>query len=236
MRASSRDHDRGPYTRGVPVTVADPDRATLLDLVLVDRDAYWRVFSLDYQAEQFEVFHRSRITRWTHYAGTQTIVGGLLLASAGRKVGPLPADLLLAAGLAGWYVRMDARVGLAAGAQVAALTALARATARRGVGSRPALVALLAAAAAQNVSHAAEPVPPVLTGGGFEPFGVFWERASALERARVVALNAFYLPLEVVSAPRLFPVHVLRLLQRAGWRRDWADDLRSRADAILAGA
>lgn len=217
------------------VAAADPDRASLLDLVLVDRDAYWRVFSLDYQAEQFEVFHRSRITRWTHYAGTQAIVGGLLLAGVGRRVGPFPADLLLAAALSGWYLRMDARVGLAAGAEVSALAALARIAARRGVSGRRALTAVLVAAAAQNLSHAAEPVPPVLTGRGFEPFPVFWERAGGAERGRIIALNACYLPLEVVSAPRLFPVHVLRLLQRAGWRRDWAEDLRSRADAILAG-
>jgi hypothetical protein len=38
-------------------------RPNFLDLELVERDVYWRVLSRDYQAEQFEVFHRSLVTR-----------------------------------------------------------------------------------------------------------------------------------------------------------------------------
>jgi len=68
-------------------------RPSFLDLVLVDRDVYWRVLSLDYQAEQFEVFHRSLVTRWTHYVGTQLIVGGFLLATLGFHVGAVSLSL-----------------------------------------------------------------------------------------------------------------------------------------------
>lgn len=211
-------------------------RPGFLDLVLVDRDVYWRVFSLDYQAEQFEVFHRSRITRWTHYIGTQVIVSGFLLACAGRDVAGLPAIALLALALVCWYVRLDGVVGLAAGAQVGVLTVIAEVLSRNGWGLRDAVVALIVAATAQNLSHAVEPVPPVLTGRGFEPFAVFWSKATTWQRVRVIALNVFYLPLELVSAPRLFPVHVLQLLHRAGWRQSWAQAIRARADAILAAA
>lgn len=211
-------------------------RPTFVDLVLVDRDVYWRVFSLDYQAEQFEVFHRSRVTRWTHYAGTQVIVGAFLLACAGRSVGPVPAHVLLAAVLVALYLRLNGVVGLVAGMQVAVLTVGAEVLSRNGVGLREAVAALLVAATAQNLSHAVEPVPPVLTGRGFEPFAVFWAHATTAQRARVIALNVFYLPLELVSAPRLFPVHVLQLLHHAGWRREWAQSVRERATAILAAA
>ena len=215
---------------------AAPGRPRFLDLVLVDRDVYWRVLSLDYQVEQFEVFHRSRLTRWTHYAGTQVIVGAFLLAGTGRSVGPVPVMLLLAAALTAWYLSMDVVTGAVAGVQVAALSGVAGLLSGAGLGLREAVWALVAAAAAQNLSHSVEPVPPVLTGRGFEPFPLFWARATTWERVRVVALNVFYLPLELVSAPRLFPVHVVQALYRAGWRRAWADDVRARAGAILAAA
>lgn len=228
-------HDHRPYSDPMATSPGRP-RPAFLDLVLVDRDVYWRVLSLDYQVEQFEVFHRSRLTRWTHYAGTQVIVGAFLLACAGRSVGPVPAILLLAVALTAWYLSMDVMTGAVAGLQVAVLSGVAVLLAQAGSGLREALWALGIAAAAQNLSHSIEPVPPVLTGRGFEPFAVFWGRATTRERVRVIALNVFYLPLELVSAPRLFPVHVVQALYRAGWRRDWADDVRARATAILAAA
>ena len=225
----------GPTVIGMAASQGRP-RPSFLDLVLVDRHVYWRVLSLDYQVEQFEVFHRSRVTRWTHYVGTQVIVGAFLLACAGRSVGPVPAMLLLAVGLVAWYLALDVVTGAVAGVQVGVLSGLALLLSGAGAGLREAVWALVVAAAAQNVSHAVEPVPPVLTGRGFEPFAVFWARATTRERVRVIALNVFYLPLELVSAPRLFPVHVLQALYRAGWRRDQAEDVRARASAILAAA
>lgn len=73
-----------------------------------------------------------------------------------------------------------------------------------------------------------------MTGRGFETFAQYWARATTLHRLRLLALNFFYLPLELVSAPRLFAVHVLRALQSFGWRKAWAADVAARADAILA--
>lgn len=70
-------------------------RNTLVDLVLIEPGVYWRVFSLDYQAEQFEVFHRSALTRWTHDVGTHLILGALLLLTMGRHLGPIPLGLLV---------------------------------------------------------------------------------------------------------------------------------------------
>ena len=209
---------------------------SLVDLVLVEPAVYWRVFSLDYQAEQFEVFHRSAVTRWTHYVGTPIIVWAFLLLTMGIRIGPLPVAVLLAVALGAWYVRLDAVVGLVADAEVVVLLALAWLASGRGLGVTTAVLVLVVAAAAQNVSHSVEPVPPVLTGRGFEPFPVYWAHASTPHRVRLLMLNFLYLPLELVSAPRLFPVHVMRAMHRLGWRPDQADDVRARATTILGTA
>lgn len=186
---------------------------TLLQLVLIAPSVYVRVFDLDHQAEQFEVFHQRPLTRVAHYAGTVGILFAFFVLAASTPW-PAAAVALLGVSLAAWYVAMNRVVGLVAGV----------------------VVALVALAAAQNLSHSVEPVPPTLTGRGFEPFAVYWGRASGGERLRLLALNTVYLPLELVSAPRLFAVHVLRALQRLGWRRDWAADVVVRAERILRGA
>jgi hypothetical protein len=188
------------------------DQPSFVELVLVEPAVYWRVFSLDYQTEQFEVFHRHPLTRRTHYVGTQLIVWALLLLTFGYRIGPLPIALVLATVLIAWYVRMDRVVGLVAGLQVVLLTVLAWLASSAGLTPFDAAVVLLVAAAAQNISHSVEPVPPVLTGRGFEPFLVYWSQASPWHRVRLLLLNLFYLPLELVSAPRLFPVHVMRAM------------------------
>ncbi len=223
-----RDAVAGLTSRG-----AEPSFA---ELVLVEPDVYRRVLSLDYQAEQFEVFHRSRITRWTHYLGTQVIVWAFLLLTAGLHLGPVPVSVVLAVALIGWYLMLDAVVGFVAGADVLVLLLLSQRAADAGWTALDAVVVLLVAAAAQNISHSVEPVPPVLTGRGFEPFPVYWSQASGYARVRLLLLNVFYLPLELVSAPRLFPVHVMRAMHRLGWRPDQAADVRARADAILGTA
>jgi len=212
------------------------DDPSFVDLVLVERDVYWRVLSLDYQAEQFAVFHRSRLTRWTHYVGTQVIVWGFLLLTMQWRVGPVPVVAVVAVGLIAWYVRLDRVVGLVAGIDVLVFLLLAAYASAHGLGPWSAVVVLLVAAAAQNVSHSVEPVPPVLTGRGFETFAVYWAHASAWHRVRLLLLNLLYLPLELVSAPRLFPVHVMRAMQRFGWRPEQAADVEARAVAILATA
>jgi len=209
--------------------------ATLLELVLIEPGVYRRVLALDYQAEQFEVFHRRGLTRWVHYLGTPLILWALLLLTAGHRLGPFPGPLVAAAALAAWYLRLDLRVGLAASLEVGLLALLASLAADQGLTAAHALAVLAVAAAAQNLSHSVEPVPPVLTGRGFEGFPAYWARASGAHRVRLLALNLCYLPLEVVSAPRLFPVHVLRALHRLGWRPGWAEDVRTRAAAILEG-
>jgi hypothetical protein len=126
-------------------------------------------------------------------------------------------------------------VGLVAGLQVAVLTGVALLASELGATTWHALALLAVVAAAQNVSHSVEPVPPALTGRGFESFPLYWSRASGAQRVRLLSLNALYLPLELVSAPRLFAVHIMRAMQRLGWRRAWAAELRARADVILGG-
>jgi hypothetical protein len=219
--------------RPSPTPTSEP---SFLELVLVERDVYWRVLSLDYQAEQFEVFHRSALTRWTHYVGTHLIVWAFLLLTIRANIGPVPVAVLLAIALIAWYVRLDRVVGVVAGFDVVVLLGLAAFASSRGLTPLTAVAVLVVVAAAQNVSHAVEPVPPVLTGRGFEPFPVFWSQASAWHRVRVLLLNVFYLPLELVSAPRLFPVHAMRAMHKLGWRPEQAAEVESRALAILGAA
>ena len=221
----------------MPTTAPRPSRdATFVELTLIEPGVYWRIFTLDYQAEQFEVFHRSTLTRWTHYVGTQLIVWALLLLTVGHHPGSVPAPLVAATLLCAWYLRLNLVVGLVASLQVGLLTGLAWLASGHGVSPAHAGGVLVAVAALQNVSHSVEPVPPVLTGRGFESFPVYWSKASAAHRARLLLLNAVYLPLELVSAPRLFAVHVLRALHWWGWRAAWAADVRARANIILRGA
>jgi hypothetical protein len=191
---------------------------SFVELVLVEPGVYWRIFSLDYQAEQFEDFHTRSFTRWTHYVGTQAIVWAFLLLTMGVTIGPIPVAVLVAVALVMWYLRMVRLVGLVAGLDVVFLFALAWLASNAGPGAPEALIVLVAAAAAQNVSHSVEPVPPVLTGRGFEQFAVYWSEARPWHRVRLLLLNLLYLPLELVSAPRLFPVHVMRAMHRLGWQ------------------
>ncbi|MER2563044.1 MAG: hypothetical protein ABTQ32_20120 [Myxococcaceae bacterium] len=209
-----------------------PNRPGLMTLVLIEPGVYVRVFDLDYQAEQFEVFHARWTTRWVHYLGTQLIVGAFLLLAA--QASPVAA-VALGAGLIAWYLAMHRVVGLVAALDVVALTAIA-VSLREIVGWQHAVTVLAVAALAQNLSHAVEPVPPTLTGRGFESFPVYWRQASGWHRVRLLLLNLLYAPMELVSAPRLFAVHVLRALHRLGWRREWAMAVTARASAILAGS
>ena len=219
----------------MPTNVPHPE-PTFVELVLVEPGVYWRVFDLDYQAEQFEVFHRRKLTRWTHYIGTEIIVWAFLLLTMGWHLGPVPVAVILAAALIAWYLRMNRVVGLFAGAQVLVLLAVAWWASSDGLTWIDALIVLVFAAAAQNISHSVEPVPPVLTGKGFESFPLYWSEASAWHRVRLLLLNLFYLPLELVSAPRLFPVHIMRAMHRFGWRREQALEVEARAMAILGSS
>ena len=219
----------------MPTSAPHPE-PTFVELVLVEPGVYWRVFDLDYQAEQFEVFHRRKLTRWTHYIGTEIIVWAFLLLTMGWHLGPVPVAVILAAALIAWYLRMDRIVGLVAGAQVLVLLAVAWWASSDGLTWIDALIVLVFAAAAQNISHSVEPVPPVLTGKGFESFPLYWAEASAWHRMRLLLLNLFYLPLELVSAPRLFPVHIMRAMHRFGWRREQALEVEARAMAILGSS
>lgn len=202
-----------------------------MTLVLIEPGVYVRVFDLDYQAEQFEVFHARWTTRWVHYLGTQFIVAAFLLLAA--QASPAAA-LALGAALIAWYLAMHRVVGLAAALDIVMLTAIALSL-RESVGWQPVVMVLAVAALAQNLSHAVEPVPPTLTGRGFESFPVYWRQASGWHRVRLLLLNLLYAPMELVSAPRLLAVHVLRALQRLGWKREWATAVTTRASAILAG-
>ncbi len=206
-------------------------RPGLMTLVLIEPGVYVRVFDLDYQAEQFEVFHARWTTRWVHYLGTQFIVGAFLLLAA--QVSPLAA-LVLAGALVAWYLAMHRVVGLVAALDIVALTGLALSL-RETFGWQHAVAVLAVAALAQNLSHAVEPVPPTLTGRGFESFPVYWSQASGWHRVRLLLLNLLYAPMELVSAPRLLAVHVLRAMHRLGWNRSWAHEITARASVILAG-
>jgi hypothetical protein len=144
------------------------------------------------------------------------------------------AALVIAGALGAWYLAMHRLVGLVAALDVFALAALA-VSLRPTLGWQHAVTALAVAALAQNLSHSVEPVPPTLTGRGFESFPVYWRQASGWHRVRLLLLNLAYAPLELVSAPRLLAVHVLRALQQLGWNREWASAVSARAAAILSG-
>lgn len=208
-------------------------KRSFIDLVLVEPSAYWRIFALDHQAERFAVFHRSAVTRWTHYLGTPVILWALLVLTMGIHIGPVPLAAIVVVALTAWYLKLHPMVGIVGGTLVGLLAVLASWSSVHGVTSLHAGIALFVGATALNLSHAIEPVPPVLTGRGFEPFAVYWPRASWPERARLLGLNGFYLPFEIVSAPRLFAIHVLRALHVLGWRRAQGDDVDARAAAEL---
>ncbi|MDX2009445.1 MAG: hypothetical protein SFW67_04610 [Myxococcaceae bacterium] len=215
--------------------MASTPSRSLIDLILIERGVYVRVLDLDYQAEQFEVFHTWASTRWIHYLGTQLIVGAFLVAGWNVSLGGVALAPVLMGLLGAWYVAMHRTVGLVASAQVLVLGVASFFAARAGVTATHAIVTLGLAALAQNLSHSVEPVPPMLTGRHFEPFPVFWRQAPWRERVRLLALNTLYAPLELVSAPRLFAVHVLRAMHRLGFAPGWASDVRTRAARILEG-
>lgn len=215
--------------------------------------------SLDFQTFLFEVFHQSRVARWTHYGMMPTINLALLTWAAG--IGPASASplapslaMLLAGVWIAWQVGLARSwgvgpLGAAAGAvslaqYLLATTALPALGAAVGVpAGHPGWIALAAVAAAiQAGSHGAEPLlpPRVSDGDDWVPVGD-WLRRRLREGGvlRVVGGVAFGFAAgvwnELTASPRLQMIGLLRGLVGWGWRpapvRAWFAAVRTALDA-----
>ena len=171
---------------------------TVWDYVFVSPDAYIRVFDLPYQTDVFNEYHRRTMTRLFHYIFSVVgVFGWFLLFSY------FHAGFALLCLLSLWYLRMDLRTGL-----LAVPVMILMWVGAGYVGSFNWAVAVIVGSSfLQSLSHAVEDVPPPLSRRGDQ-----WAPVKEWVKETGIFIKLLLLVwgtcLEVITAPRLFPVVV----------------------------
>jgi hypothetical protein len=198
--------------------------------------AHTRLADVAFQAEMYELFHRTPAGRIGHMIGTPTILLGvlMLISRAPGAAAPLLA-VALAFGIAAWGLVIDRLAGLVTSIATALLAVSAFVLAR-ALGPETALALVFGGCAVQTFSHAFEDVPPPLSGAAdFVPPSAWLRRARLLEVVRAASLTVgVFFWLEMWATFRILPLQVLHLLMRAGHRPELRGALDARVSAILA--
>jgi hypothetical protein len=212
---------------------------TLAERILIVPLAHVRIMDVRFQTEMYELFHRTTGARLGHLCGTPIVLFGLFMLAAQA---PWVAAIALASGLFAlvvlWAFVVDRLVGALAAAGSLALAAGAFATVRlvNNDGFVIGVAATLGGCAVQTFSHLFEDVPPPQSGTErFVPIGAWIRTIGAVEMLRSTALTflVFYW-LELWAAPRVWPLQILHLAMRAGYRPDLRGRLDDRVATILA--
>jgi len=196
-----------------------------------------RVLDDGFQREMYELFHRKAVCRIGHAVCTPVIMLGLFLlgVSAGRA--PLDASLALSLLLAAWYLASERVVGGIMVALILVLQVAARLLAGAlGPSAHAAALGLVVTGVLlQTWSHAIEDVPPPVSGAdGWVPIGTWIRRLRPARFAYVVLLSSFAPLLELWGTPRVWPLQVLHLLMRAGYRPELKERIDARVAEIVA--
>ncbi len=219
--------------------IAPKLRPSLAETILIVPAAHTRITDVAFQLEMYELFHRSLGSRLGHMLGTPAILLGAmtLMQRAPQSIGLVLAFALVAL-MALWGGFIDRAVGVATAALGGGLV-LASAAMANALGPQATTVALglvLGGTGVQTFSHMFEPVPPPQSGSGeFVPVGR-WVRAVTvreLARSFVLTFGVFYW-LELWATPRIWPVQILHLMMRAGYRPELRRRLEDRAAQIVA--
>lgn len=221
-------------------TASTSRTSSLAEQILIVPLAHTRVTDIAFQAEMYELFHRTAPGRIGHMIGTPTVLFGALtaLTFAPSAAAPVLATALVV-GVSLWGLAVDRLAGVltvvATGALAGGAFALARAV-RPEIAFAVALACVFGGCAVQTFSHMFEDVPPPTSGTeGFVPMTAWLRRIRALDalRATLLTLGVFYW-LEMWAAFRILPLQILHLLMKAGYRPELRRALDARVAAILA--
>lgn len=223
--------------------------STLLHLFMIVPTAQTKVLSLRYQAELYEAFHQDWRSQLLHVLFTIPALVGFLALLASIPIGfnvqlfpgvaaanSINLALLGVFALFTWYALFDKWVALFAlpflvGAWVLANWAVLK---WGGFAALYALALIFLCGAIQALSHIFEDVPPPLSGSdSWADKHEWWSNASFKQVATIGIMFPVYSTLELISIPRIFPLQILRLLHRFGYRKDFAEEVKKEALAML---
>jgi uncharacterized membrane protein YGL010W len=196
--------------------------------LLIVPGAHVRVGDFDFQAATYEEFHVDWRTRVLHMACTPIVLVGALVALGAVPIdialgswGEVPAcTVVLATGLAAYFVGLDAIVGVVAIPIVAGLLAASIAIGR-ALGDHALVVGALAsigAAIVQAGSHLFEPVPPPWSGSTPRPLRAVLREATPRLLLGLLALTLVSFALEWWASFRVLGLQINFVLMRAGLR------------------
>lgn len=212
----------------------------LAQSILIVPAAHSRILDMRFQIEMYELFHQTLLCRLGHMICTPLVLlGALILASRIELAGATvtPASIYVAT-LAAFAISLDRRVGAVMIPLLAALLLLAHHLgAALGARATPAAIALMVAGSVfQTLSHMADAVPPPASGApGWVPTRAWIKSSSLGQLIRVGALSATaFTLLEFWATFRIWPLQVLHLLLRLGYRPELRRTLHRRVEAIFA--
>lgn len=200
-----------------------------LEHLLIVPGAHVRLGDFEFQASTYEEFHRHGATRVLHMLCTPTVlVGALVLLNAlplGISLGDVPmhvplGGVVLAAGLAAYFVGLDALVGLVAIPVVSGLLALSIALSHV-LGDRAVLVGALmtcGGAIVQASSHLFEDVPPPWSGRAPRPLSVVLAEATPRLLLGLAVLTLVSFVLEWWASFRVLGLQLNFVVMRLGFR------------------
>jgi hypothetical protein len=210
-----------------------------LEHLLIVPGAHVRVGDFDFQAAMYEQFHQRWGCRILHALCTPLVLVGAMLA-----LGAIPLEVtgvhvpvgpvVLATGLAAYFVGLDALIGVVAIPVVAALLAASVALGHALGGHAPwvgfAMTSL--AAMVQAGSHLFEDVPPPWSGTHPRPFREVLRDATPRVLAGLAMLTLVSFVLEWWASFRVLGMQINFALMQLGLRRE----LRERLEARIASA
>ncbi len=212
-------------------------RPSLYESIFIVPQAHVAITRVDFQVEMYELFHRTPGGRLGHIVGTlATLLGTLALSE--RASGSLAPGVGLLAAIALWGAAVDRLVGGLTALLGAALVALVH-FAAPSLGADLTACALglvFGGCAVQTFSHLFEDVPPPQSGStGFVPVGRWLRGITAREvvRSTLLTLLVFYW-LELWATFRIWPLQILHVLMRLGYRPEARRRLDARVREIIA--
>lgn len=225
-----------------------PARNSLLDHVFTIPEAQTKIFDLEWQSAFYTVFHQTKTARLLHaicmapivislYVLTSYIgLGGQSLLSGAAEITVINGAFVVMIVSIIWYLIMDVKVGLVALPFVVAFWLVAN-TANYlagDLGLPIALAVLVIASMVQTISHQPEMVPPPHSGSSkFVQFKYWVQNVPFLHRLRVGLMFPWFSVVELISSPRLFPIQLLRLMHKFGYKTELEALTEKRARRVL---
>jgi uncharacterized membrane protein YGL010W len=214
---------------------------------LVIPGAHVRIGDFQFQAELYDVFHLSWVSRLGHMICTPIVLLGAMLSlgvvpfvvAGGGPVDGIPvASLVLAVGLSAYFFGLDALIGLLTTPIVIALLAASIALSR-ALGDHALItgVAMMAGGAVvQAGSHLFEDVPPPWGAPRtWRPLREVMREATMRKLAGLAGLTLVSFVLEWWASFRILGLQMNFLAMRAGLRPGLVALLERRRTEILAG-